>query len=144
MLRDTAEITLPLGTQFFLAHGINATKVSIDSARRWRDKDELLYSIRGVHEYGPSVVRNIHTLERGNQGDGLVTGRGQVPIWLDRSAETRQKVEIVHHSQIFQDKDNLPTFNSIAIESQLHHISDMSDVVERRNESKGGKRERCP
>ena len=55
--------------------------------------------------------------------------RGQVPYWLDRSAETRAQVQVIHHSEFFMDKAGLPTFSSGAIESQLHHIPDLSDIV---------------
>ncbi|KAF9905085.1 Xanthine phosphoribosyltransferase 1 [Linnemannia zychae] len=53
---------------------------------------------------------------------------GQIPLWLDRSAATREKVDVVHHSTFFRNKNNLPVFNSAAIESQLHRIPGLSDV----------------
>ncbi|KAG0265560.1 Xanthine phosphoribosyltransferase 1 [Linnemannia exigua] len=53
---------------------------------------------------------------------------GQVPSWLDRSIATREKIDVVHHSAFFKHKNNLPVFNSVAIESQLHRIPGLSDV----------------
>lgn len=54
---------------------------------------------------------------------------GQVPSWLDRSSASREKIDVAHHSTFFKNKDNLPVFCSVAIESQLYRISDLSEVV---------------
>jgi hypothetical protein len=48
----------------------------------------------------------------------------QVPRWL---ATHGPGVEVVDHRQIFDDVSVLPTFNSHAIESQLHHIEGLSE-----------------
>ena len=40
-------------------------------------------------------------------------------MWLDQD---NMHVEVVPHDKIFQSKDDLPTFNSRAIESHLHQI----------------------
>ncbi|OAQ30149.1 hypothetical protein K457DRAFT_18503 [Linnemannia elongata AG-77] len=53
---------------------------------------------------------------------------GQVPSWLDRSLASREKIDVTHHSTFFKNKDNLPVFCSVAIESQLYRISDLSEV----------------
>ena len=52
----------------------------------------------------------------------LVTA-GQVPEWLDRS---HPQVAVVDHSAILP-ADALPTFNSHAIESALHHLPDLAE-----------------
>lgn len=54
---------------------------------------------------------------------------GQVSSWLDRSSASREKIDVAHHSIFFKNKDNLPVFCSVAIESQLYRISDLSEVV---------------
>jgi hypothetical protein len=37
------------------------------------------------------------------------------------------KIKIIDHKDIFDDVDNLPTFNSCSIETQLHHIKELSE-----------------
>jgi hypothetical protein len=85
----------------------SATHVS-----RFHSRDELRYSLRSVAMYA-SWVRKIY----------IVTDQ-QVPPWLNTD---HPKIEVVDHSQIFQDPSVLPVFNSHAIESQLHHIEGLSD-----------------
>lgn len=78
---------------------------------RFMSRDELRYSMRSVHLFAP-WVRRIH----------LVTA-GQVPDWLD-TADPR--VTVVDHREILP-ADALPTFNSHAIESALHHVPGLSE-----------------
>ena len=78
---------------------------------RFETRDELRYSMRGVHLFAP-WVRTIH----------LVTA-GQVPAWL-HSDDSR--VRVVDHRQILAG-DVLPTFNSHAIETALHRIPDLAE-----------------
>ncbi|MFF0788884.1 stealth family protein [Streptomyces spiralis] len=79
---------------------------------RFTSRDELRYSLRSIHQYAP-WVNNIY----------LVTA-GQVPRWLDTEYPG---LRVVDHREIFSDPMALPTFNSHAIESQLHHIQDLSE-----------------
>ncbi|MEU8570126.1 stealth conserved region 3 domain-containing protein [Streptomyces pathocidini] len=79
---------------------------------RFRNRDELRYSLRSLATHAP-WVRNIH----------LVTA-GQTPEWLDTS---RPGIQVVDHREIFADPTHLPTFNSHAIESQLHRIEGLSE-----------------
>ncbi|WP_078897908.1 stealth family protein [Streptomyces rimosus] len=82
------------------------------NAARYANHDELRYSLRSLAMYAP-WVRNIY----------LVTD-DQTPAWLD----TRQPgITVVSHREIFTDQSVLPTFNSHAIESQLHHIAGLSE-----------------
>jgi hypothetical protein len=81
------------------------------SEARFRDRDELRYALRSVHYYAP-WVRRIH----------LVTA-GQRPDWLDATGD---EVTLVDHRDIF-DEGDLPTFNSNAIISRLHHIPGIAD-----------------
>jgi hypothetical protein len=52
----------------------------------------------------------------------LVTS-GQRPSWL---GDDNTDFQVVTHEMIFPDKDHLPTFNSIAIECNLHRIADLT------------------
>ncbi|MFC3574732.1 stealth family protein [Streptomyces yaanensis] len=79
---------------------------------RFTSRDELRYSLRSIHQYAP-WVRNIF----------LVTA-GQVPGWLNTDYPG---LRVVDHREIFSDPEALPTFNSHAIESQLHHIPDLAE-----------------
>lgn len=79
---------------------------------RYLSRDELRYSLRSLEMYA-GWVRHIY----------LVTDR-QVPDWLRTD---HPKLTIVDHTEIFADRGCLPTFNSHAIESQLHHIDGLSE-----------------
>lgn len=79
---------------------------------RFMSRDELRYSLRSLHLNAP-WVRTVF----------LVTD-DQIPAWLDTS---NPRIRVVSHREIFQDPSVLPTFNSHAIESQLHHIQGLSD-----------------
>jgi len=79
---------------------------------RFRNLNELKYSIRSLCMYG-NFFRKIY----------IVTA-GQIPDWLNTE---NNKVEIIDHKEIFDNKNDLPTFNSHAIESRLHHIEGLSE-----------------
>lgn len=81
------------------------------NASRYASHDELLYSLRSVHMYAP-FVRHIY----------IVTD-DQVPSWLDPDAPG---ITVVDHREIFPD-GALPTFNSHAIGTRLHHIPGLSE-----------------
>jgi len=80
-------------------------------AARWRDNDELRYSLRSVEKYA-SWINHIY----------IVTD-GQCPAWLDTS---NPKITIVDHSEIMP-KEALPTFSSTAIESCIYRIQGLSE-----------------
>ena len=90
--------------------GTAQTRESSGQAR-FASRDELRYSLRSVHLFAP-WVRRIH----------LVTA-GQVPDWLDTSDP---RISVVDHRDILP-ADALPTFNSHAIESALHHVPDLAE-----------------
>jgi hypothetical protein len=79
---------------------------------RYANRDELRYSLRSLWMHA-DFVRHVY----------LVTDE-QVPSWLDTS---HPKVSIVDHREIFGDAGRLPTFNSQAIETRLHHIDGLSE-----------------
>ncbi|MER7050082.1 stealth family protein [Streptomyces jumonjinensis] len=79
---------------------------------RFASRDELRYSLRSLRQNAP-WVRKVF----------LVTD-DQRPAWLDTSADG---LTVVSHKDIFTDPRVLPTFNSHAIESQLHHIKGLSE-----------------
>ncbi|OGQ83778.1 MAG: hypothetical protein A3F90_04185 [Deltaproteobacteria bacterium RIFCSPLOWO2_12_FULL_60_19] len=79
--------------------------------RRFRDNGELRYSMRSLVRFAP-WLRRIY----------LVTN-GDVPAWLARYSN---RVEVVTHAALFDTTDDLPTFNSNAIEMHLHRIPGLS------------------
>lgn len=79
---------------------------------RFVPHDELKYSLRSVEYFAP-WIRNIY----------IVTS-GQVPAWLDQASG---RIRVVSHENIFEDPSSLPTFNSHAIEAQLHRIPGLAE-----------------
>ncbi len=79
---------------------------------RYISRDELRYSLRSLDMYA-DWVRHVY----------LVTDN-QVPAWLDT---TNPRLTVVSHQELFGDRGRLPTFNSHAIESQLHRIDGLSE-----------------
>lgn len=79
---------------------------------RYVEADELRYSLRTVELFLPWVRRIF-----------LVTD-AQVPEWLD---VTNPKLRIVDHTEIMPRQEWLPTFNSMAIEAQLHNIPELAE-----------------
>jgi hypothetical protein len=79
---------------------------------RFASRDELRYSLRSLDMYA-DWVNHVY----------LVTD-DQVPPWLDTS---HPRLTVVSHKELFGDRGVLPTFNSHAIETQLHHIEGLSE-----------------
>ncbi|ETI53015.1 hypothetical protein F443_03984 [Phytophthora nicotianae P1569] len=84
-----------------------------NSDNRFRDNEELRYSLRSLEKYAP-WVRHIY-----------VVTDGQIPSWLDIESP---KLSIVKHRDIFANKSHLPVFSSPAIEWNLDNIPGLSDM----------------
>lgn len=82
------------------------------SDARFRNRDELKYSLRSVEAFAP-WIRHVY----------LVTA-GQRPSWLRKD---HPGLTLVDHREIFPDHKALPTFNSHAIEAVLHRIEGLSE-----------------
>jgi len=106
-----------------VAHNINATmavnessggNVTDDhySANRFRDNEELRYSLRSIWRFAP-WVRHVY----------IVTN-GQVPHWLNLD---HPRLTLVTHSDIYPNQSHLPTFSSPSIESHLHRIPGLAE-----------------
>lgn len=81
-------------------------------AARFRNHDELKYSLRSVVKHAP-FIRNIY----------LITSQ-QRPTWLDSEAGG---LFVVDHQDIFPDSSCLPCFSSNAIETVIHRICGLSE-----------------
>lgn len=82
-----------------------------DHEARFRQVDELKYALRSVHMFAP-WVRRIY-----------IATDSPAPAWL---AE-HPKVILVRSLDHFSDPSALPTHNSMAVESQLHHIAGLAE-----------------
>jgi hypothetical protein len=88
------------------------TSPDADAKSRFEDHQELRYSLRSVQMYA-DFVRHIY----------LVTDQ-QKPEWLD---EDDPRITLVDHRELFANPSVLPTFNSHAIEAQLHRIEGLAE-----------------
>ena len=82
-----------------------------DSDARFRQIDELKYALRSVHLFAPWVRRI------------FIATDSPAPSWLAK----HPKVTIVRSEEMFADTSVLPTHNSHAVESQLHHIDGLAE-----------------
>jgi hypothetical protein len=78
---------------------------------RFRNNQELRYSLRSVEKFLP-WIRHVY----------IVTS-GQKPSWLQFD---QQRLIHITHEQLFPNPQDLPTFNSNAIEMHLHRIPGLS------------------
>ena len=83
----------------------------VAGAARWRDNNELRYSLRSVEKFA-SWINHIY----------IVTDN-QCPEWLNID---HPKITIVDHKDILP-KEALPTFSSSAIESCIYRIPGLSE-----------------
>ncbi len=81
------------------------------SPARFRQIDELKYALRSVHMYAPWIRRI------------FVATDSDRPAWLADDP----RVTFVPSEAFFSDTSVLPTHNSQAVESQLHHIPGLSE-----------------
>ncbi len=79
---------------------------------RTRQIDELRYALRSVDQNAPWVRRI------------FITTDSRLPGWL---IADHPKITVVRGSEHFSDHAALPTFNSHAVESQLHHIDGLAE-----------------
>lgn len=88
-----------------------STSADATSEARWRNNDELLFSLRSVEMYAP-WVNHIY----------IITDN-QRPEWL---VPNHPKVTIVDHVEIFPP-EAIPIFNSGALEACIHKIKGLSE-----------------
>ncbi|MGH3290204.1 MAG: stealth conserved region 3 domain-containing protein [Trebonia sp.] len=83
-----------------------------DADARTRQIDELRYALRSVDQNAPWVRRV------------FIATDSRLPDWL---IADHPRVSVVRASEHFSDPSALPTFNSHAVESQLHHIDGLAE-----------------
>lgn len=79
---------------------------------RWRNNDELKYSLRSIEKNIP-WINHIY----------IITGFNQIPKWLNTK---NPRITIVPHSEIMP-KAAIPTFNSGAIEMCIGNIKQLNE-----------------
>ena len=77
------------------------------SLNRYRDSNELKFSLRSLQMYAPWI----HKI--------YIVTDNQVPNWLNTMDS---RIQVVSHSDIFENSSHLPVFSSPAIEAHLHRI----------------------
>lgn len=77
---------------------------------RFRDNDELRYSLRALERYFPDC------------GHVYIVTDAQTPTWL----KTSTQITVIDHKDLIP-ADKLPTFDSANIESYIHHIPNLSE-----------------
>ena len=97
--------------KYFDEHRPFLVHVDANTKNRYRNRDELKYSLRSLNLYAP-FINHIY----------IVTF-GQRPKWL----KDDPRITIVDHQEIFLNREDLPTFNSHAIEANLHRIPNLSE-----------------
>jgi hypothetical protein len=125
-----------------------STPTKMDAAHRYAEHNELLYSMRSALTYlGNQTMQRLHILANSyrhpNGSADVMTG--QVPSWLEKDDALTGKGRVVlhHDADYFKpmqcpgtnlsslETQNwreavLPTFNSLAIESQIHNIDNLA------------------
>ena len=90
--------------------GINRLALYANVEGRFRDNDELRYSLRALERFFP------------NHGHVYVLTDAQAPAWLENS----EHLSIVDHRDLIPQA-LLPTFDSSNIESYIHRIPGLSE-----------------
>lgn len=100
------------------SHGVN----------RYRDWDELRYSLRSLEQYAAGFRNKIQILV--NSVDGTAAGK-QIPTWLNDDPATKEVVQVLAQEEFFDREKHacLPTFNSLTIENQLFNTPSDTDYV---------------
>ncbi|CAM9251979.1 unnamed protein product, partial [Ectocarpus fasciculatus] len=84
-----------------------STEEDTHSLNRYRDSNELKFSLRSLQMYAPWI----HKI--------YIVTDNQVPNWLNTMDP---RIQMVRHSDIFENASHLPVFSSPAIEAHLHRI----------------------
>ncbi|GAP92551.1 putative udp-glucose 4-epimerase protein [Rosellinia necatrix] len=100
---------------------------------RYRDWDELRFSLRSLNSYAKKFINKIQLLvnsvEDYESASGIVDTLPQRPDWLRDNDETNGIVQILGQESFFGEKEKacLPTFNSLSIESQIYMTPSTTD-----------------
>jgi hypothetical protein len=108
---------------------------------RYRDWDELRYSIRSVEKYASNFRNKIQLLvnsvanpleaQAANVEEPAEIVGKQRPLWLKDDEATNDVVQILSQEDFFNETEQgcLPTFNSLTIENQIFNTKSDTDRV---------------
>lgn len=107
--------------------------ISQHSKNRYRDWGELRYSLRSLDQYAAGFVNKIQILVNSvaSNRDGAVELRPQRPAWLRDDKDVDEHVQVLGQESFFREDEQqcLPTFNSLAIESQIYMTPSTQDQL---------------
>ena len=92
-------------------------KDEVSGNARFYDRDELKYSLRSISKFA-KWIRNI-----------FIITDNQIPEWLNLN---HSKIKVIDHKDIFKN-EHLPSFNSNAIESNIHNIKELWYIWRRKH-----------
>lgn len=109
------------------------TWIASHSTNRYREWNELRYSMRSVEKYASSFTNRIQILvnafqnTREDESQPVTYGK-QKPHWL---REDSGKVQVLSQEEFFgpDERKCLPTFDSLTIENQLYNTKSEVDRV---------------
>ncbi|KAJ8128778.1 hypothetical protein O1611_g4858 [Lasiodiplodia mahajangana] len=99
--------------------------ISRHSMNRYRDWDELRYSLRSLNTYARKFVNKIQLLVNSVGENAAASGGASIspqrPSWLRDNDETNGIVQVLDQESFFGEKEKecLPTFNSLSIGNYL-------------------------
>ncbi|KAH8900303.1 hypothetical protein GQ53DRAFT_776955 [Thozetella sp. PMI_491] len=100
------------------------------AVNRYRDWDELRYSLRSLDAYARGIVNRVQVLVN-SVADSTGALVPQRPAWLRHTDEADNLVQVLGQESFFGEDEQqcLPTFNSLAIEAQLHRTPSERDQL---------------
>jgi len=113
---DGADPVLEAKREHYLTHSRTPLHNNGTNPHRWICSDELHFCLRSIAHNAPWVRRI-----------WIVTD-GQIPVISGLPSTFDAKITIVDHQEIFAGfQSNLPTFNSLSIETMLWRIAGLSE-----------------
>lgn len=102
--------------------------IASHGTNRYRDWDELRYTIRSVEKFAANFKNKIQIIV--NSVVGTEAGK-QVPTWLNDEPATKENVQVLAQEEFFDSEKHvcLPTFNSLTIENQLFNTPSSTDYM---------------
>ncbi|KAI1284030.1 hypothetical protein F5Y07DRAFT_407533 [Xylaria sp. FL0933] len=107
--------------------------MSQHSMNRYRDWDELRYSLRSLNAHAKGFINKIQLLVNSVRGNGAASDGAdmlpQRPIWLSDDDETKGVIQVLGQESFFGEKEKecLPTFNSL--KSQIYMTPSTTDQM---------------
>jgi Asp-tRNA(Asn)/Glu-tRNA(Gln) amidotransferase C subunit len=109
------------------------TWIASHSTNRYREWNELRYSLRSVEKYASQFTNRIQILVNAfhniHEDDSEPAAAGkQRPHWL---RDDNDKVQVLSQEEFFgpEERKCLPTFDSLTIENQLYNTKSETDRV---------------